>query len=258
MERQILVMGGLGYLGFSIVLDLLENPENIVSVLENKSKIESSQTLIKPLLGKVNFLYLNGEKFLEFSENEFVNWQPKEFDVVIIAVRNRTPYSNYVNSYGLQEVDMLLEQFSSTVIAPLRVLQLLKLDQDSEKDRTIIQLISSNSNYISHQSMTYHVINSALESIFRFLSVNMQRKKIKVFLVEIGVILNSGSNKISQDKDNFIEDPKLIELSDLVQFLIKTPGYGLVGTLIKLTGIRNLLDTTAVAEGVFGNLQVRK
>jgi hypothetical protein len=48
------------------------------------------------------------------------------------------------------------------------------------------------------------------------------------------------------------------ELAELIKFLINSEGYGLVGKPLKLTGIIDLLDTTSVAEGVFGDLRVRK
>ena len=64
-------------------------------------------------------------------------------------------------------------------------------------------------------------------------------------------------NEISYPNNELV-DSSPDELAELIKFLINSEGYGLVGKPLKLTGIRNLLDATSVAEGVFGDLRVRK
>lgn len=253
MTKKVLIVGGLGYLGSVITHKLLLEARHDLYVLESLTKLETSKEEVSSFSEKVKFLYQRDEKFFNFLDEKQSEIQLGNVDTVIFAVRKRTPKedSNSLRS-DLNPGD-LLNQIDNVILNQLKILSLLGFDQQNQSDRKIIQLFSSNSNFISHQPIEYHALNALSENIFTYLAVNLQKYGVKVFLIEIGVILSEISNSKKELMDSSPD-----ELAELIKFLINSEGYGLVGEPLKLTGIRNLLDATSVAEGVFGDLRVRK
>lgn len=253
MTRKILIVGGLGYLGSVITHKLLLEARYDLYVLESLTKLESSKELISSLSEKVNILYQKDERFFNFLGDKQSEVQLGVVDTVIFAVRNKkskevpNPLKSSLNPGNL------LDQIDNVILNQLKILSLLGFDQQTQSDRKIIQLFSSNANFISHQPIEYHALNALTENIFTYLAVDLQKYSVRVFLIEIGVILNEISYP-----NNELVDSSPDELAELIKFLINSEGYGLVGKPLKLTGIRNLLDATSVAEGVFGDLRVRK
>lgn len=253
MTKKILIVGGLGYLGSVITHKLLLEARYDLYVLESLTKLESSKELISSLSEKVNILYQKDERFFNFLGDKQSEVQLGVVDTVIFAVRNKkskevpNPLKSSLNPGNL------LDQIDNVILNQLKILSLLGFDQQTQSDRKIIQLFSSNANFISHQPIEYHALNALTENIFTYLAVDLQKHSVRVFLIEIGVILNEISYP-----NNELVDSSPDELAELIKFLINSEGYGLVGKPLKLTGIRNLLDATSVAEGVFGDLRVRK
>jgi len=253
MIKKVLIVGGLGYLGSVITNKLLIEERYELYVLETLTKLESSQEAISNLSKTVQFLYQKDEGFFDFPGNKKSELQLGVIDTVIFTARNRLPKVDADSFRSSLNPGNLLDQIDNVVLNQLKVLRLLGFDKQAQKDRKVIQLFSSNANYISHQPIEYHALNALVENIFTYLAVDLQKYGVKVFLIEIGVILN----KIDNLKQELM-DSSPDELAELIEFLINSNGYGLVGKPLKLTGIRNLLDSTSVAEGVFGDLRVRK
>jgi hypothetical protein len=253
MTKKIMIVGGLGFLGSVITHKLLLEGRYELYVLESLTKLESSKEASSSLSEKVKILYQKDEKFFNFLDDKQSEVQVGFVDTLIFAVRNKN--SNEVSSSLRSSLNPgnLLDQIDNTILDQLRILSLLGFDQQAQSDRKVIQLFSSNANFISHQPIEYHALNALTENVFTYLAVNLQKYSVRVFLIEIGVILN----ETIYTKNEFV-DSSPDELVDLIKFLINSEGYGLVGKPLKLTGIRNLLDATSVAEGVFGDLRVRK
>jgi hypothetical protein len=253
MTKKVLIVGGLGYLGSVITHKLLLENSYELYVLESLTKLETSKEAVSRLSEKVKILFQKDEKFLDFSDDQQGEVQLGGVDTVIFAVRNRNPKEDSSPLRSSLNPGNLLNQIENVILNQLKVLSSLGFDQQAHIDRNVIQLFSSNANSISHQPMEYHALNALAEKVFTYLAVDLQKYRVRVFLIEIGVILNEISYS-----NNGIVDSSPDELAELIKFLINSEGYGLVGKPLKLTGIRNLLDATSVAEGVFGDLRVRK
>ena len=253
MTKKVLIVGGLGYLGSVITHKLLIEDRYELYILESLTKLETSKELVSSLSEKLKILYQKNERFFDFRDHKQSEVQLGVVDTVIFAARNRNSKEDSIPLRSSLNPGNLLNQTENVILAQLKILSLLGFDQHTHNDRNVIQLFSSNANFISHQPIEYHALNALVENIFTYLAVDLQKYSVRVYLIEIGVILNEISYS-----NNELVDTSPHELAELIKFLINSEGYGLVGKPLKLTGIRNLLDSTSVAEGVFGDLRVRK
>jgi hypothetical protein len=255
-----LVVGGLGHFGEKISLHLLGDFQSNVYILEKKDRIQDaylSGALQEKGISLESLLAFESGVFFRFNGEIFIAIEKPQVARVILAIRHRSNVSSSGLASSILDESPLRDSLDKVVLFPLELLRSLDFDCPSDQDRRVILIYSSNANFISHQSMAYHVTNSAVAHLFKFLAVTLYEFDIKVFLIEVGV-LDSNSQMQERDKSKNFIPSDTEELLDSLDFLLSVSGYGLVGKPIALTGVRNLLDSTAVSEGVFGNLRVRK
>ena len=254
-----LVVGGLGHFGEKISLHLFEDSQTYVFILEKKERIKDAYAagdLEKKGISLDSLLAFEDGEFFQFNGESFVTLKKPQVTKVIFAIRHRSPSLSSEQVISILDDRPLRESLEKIVLFPLELLRSLQFDSQSDQDRRVILIYSSNANFISHQSMAYHVSNSAVAHLFKFLALTLYEFEIKVFLIEVGV-LDSTGKLVSKDKSKKFAPSSTNELLDLLDYFLSVSGYGLVGKPVSLTGVRNLLDSTAVSEGVFGNLSVR-
>ena len=78
--------------------------------------------------------------------------------------------------------------FNIFIRSPLLLSQLLFTNLGKSKDAAITFIGSTNSQFISHQPLSYHVCKGALIQAVRFLAVSWGDKKIRVNLVNPGIV----------------------------------------------------------------------
>jgi NAD(P)-dependent dehydrogenase (short-subunit alcohol dehydrogenase family) len=260
-DDKVLVVGGLGNVGKSIVKHLIGH--KVITVLETREKIQKfkaeNQDDFNYLVNcNVDFLIFEDEKFFKLEDSEYKAMNPILVNI-IFAVRFRENIY-HKNSFMIDsELENLSIGFTKVVLPLLKIIKSAEFNSKKDFDRKIIAINSSNASSISHQPLSYHALNAINAQIFKYLSVSLQKINVKVFIIEVGVINPLESNEEIINAVNSISPPSAgNELTDLIDFLLSTSGYGLVGNPILLTAARNLLDSTAVAEKVFGDLTVRK
>ncbi len=258
-QNVTLVVGGLGHFGEKISVHLSEDSQSTVLILDKKERIQGaylSGDLEKKGISPESLLVFENGEFFQFNGETFVTFEKPRVTKVVLAIRHRSPGLSSVQVSSILDESPLRDSLEKVVLFPLELLRSLDFDAPSNQDRRVILIYSSNANFISHQSMAYHVTNSAVAHLFKFLALTLYEFDIKVFLIEVGVLDSTG--KLAQkDKSNKFAPSDTKELLDLLDYFLTVSGYGLVGKPIALTGVRNLLDSTAVSEGVFGNLSVR-
>jgi hypothetical protein len=259
-KNVTLVVGGLGHFGEKISLHLFEDFQTKVFILEKKERIQAANLageLEKKGIALDSLLAFEDGEFFQFNGKSFVTFKKPQVTKVIFAIRDRSPGLSSEQLSSILDEGPLRDSLAKVVLFPLELLRNLGFDSQSDQDRRVILIYSSNANFISHQSMAYHVSNSAVAHLFKYLALTLYEFEIKVFLIEVGV-LDSSDKLVGQDKSNKFAPSRTNELLELLDYLLHVSGYGLVGKSLALTGVRNLLDSTAVSEGVFGNLSVRK
>jgi hypothetical protein len=255
------LIGGLGHLGRQLELKLtLANYG--VTILDREAQIDSflktinkntDENLIETIFFKEGKFYSSGP----FSKII----QVPQFDSVVICVRSREGKQNMLSLNPLSEeaIAAMEENFRSTVIEPLKIIEkLISSAENNSPPNSLIFIYSSNANQISHQSLGYHVVNSAIQNLAQYLSVRLRKEKITTYAIELGVI------DFEKDSHNEMQSSKafpgvtISEISKVLDLIISSNPLSLSGKSIAMTGGRSLLDATAVAEQVFGDLKVRQ
>jgi hypothetical protein len=260
IKSNVLVVGGLGHFGVKITSHLQADTNNHVLILEKKEKIRAAY--ISGEIGEIgiplsNIVAFEEGIFSQFDGEIFSTVRTPMISSVVFAIRHRAPATTGLQTAFVLEDGLLRDSLEKVVLFPLELLRCLEYDRPGKTNRRVILVYSSNANYVSHQTLAYHVTNSAVANLFKFLAVNLYGLGVKVFMIEVGVL---DANVDQQGKIGDLQKfapSKFKELVELLDFLLRVDGFGLVGKSIQLTGVRNLLDSTAVSEGVFGDLRVR-
>ena len=229
-------------------------------ILEKKERISAAYSS-----GEMSELGISLQSVVTFEDGLFLqfdgeNFSPVQLPIissVIFAIRHRAPTKIGLETSSILDEGILRDSLAKVVLFPLELLRSLKFDSAGNTDRKVILIHSSNASFISHQPLAYHVTNSAVANLFKFLAVKLYDLGVKVFMIEVGVLDLKVSQKSKMGELQKFAPTKFFELLELLDFLLSLSGLGLVGKSIQLTGIRNLLDSTAVSEGVFGDLRVR-
>lgn len=257
----VLIVGGLGSIGISVVKSLVGH--KVITILETREKIQIFKSENPKIFNyfmdsDIDLMIFEDEKFLKLDEEEFKFIDPVVANI-IFAIRFREDNYSEKNFMIENEIQNLSNGFTKVVLSLLKIIESAQFNSEKDFDRRIIVINSSNSSSISHQPLSYHALNAVTASISKYLSVSLQKVNVKVFLIELGVIDLLGNTQETIQSALRISPPvSESELADLIKYLLSVRGYGLVGNPILLTAGRNLLDSTAVAENVFGDLTVRK
>lgn len=259
--KSVLLIGGLGNLGYQLNLKL-KQANHRVTILDLEVEINK-------------YLYSNkkntNEKLSEtiyFKENNFFTSVPiskiidniPHYDAVVICVRTRESQENMLvaNPFSVAAIAAMEENFRNTVVEPLTIIEkLIRSTKGGLSKGALIFIYSSNANQISHQSMGYHVVNSAIQNLAHYLSVSLRTNGIAVYAIELGVI--DFENDLSEKKQSSATFPGATpsEIAEILHFILTNNPISLVGKSVSMTGGRALLDATAVSEQVFGDLKVR-
>ena len=260
IKSNLLVVGGLGHFGLKITSHLHLDTSHNVLILEKKERISaaySSGEMGELGISLQNIVAFDEGVFSQFDGENFTTVQAPVISSVIFAIRHRTPTKIGLKTSSILDEGLLRNSLEKIVLFPLELLRCLKFDRQGKTDRRVVLVYSSNASFISHQSLAYHVTNSAVANLFKFLAVNLYGIGVKVFMIEVGVLDPNVSQESKTGEFQEFAPAKFVELLELLDFLLSLSGFGLVGKSIQLTGVRNLLDSTAVSEGVFGDLRVR-
>lgn len=261
LGKSVLLIGGLGNLGLQIGLKL-QQANFRVTVLDletaTKNYLLSNESKFTQKLNEI--IFFKKEKFFTSGPmSKIIDDMPK-FDAVVICVRARESQGNMLlaDSFSTEAISAMDENFRSTVIEPLNILEkLLSSNRDALSQSSLVFIYSSNANQISHQSMGYHVINSAIQNLARYLSVSLKTMHTAVYALELGVI-NFKNDVVNGNQPSAgFPGASISEITDVLEFLLNRKPLSLVGKSIAMTGGRAFLDPTAVAEQVFGDLKVR-
>lgn len=252
----MVVIGGLGFIGNGIA-SKLSNSNHNVYILDIKSKVKK----LLPENSPYSYCYLeNGKLFYWNMAKKEASLLQVKFDVVISALRDRTTKDKNIENYVSEDLSSLVNYVSSMTSALLDSLHaILEMNKEiAPHDCTIlIGLYSTNSNLISHQPLSYHLVNSLFEQCYRFLSVRTSHPALYVFPVQIGVVLPSNRGKGEFEDIGVQRTVSLEDLCELILFLVEKQPLSLSGCSLTFTSGRSNMDVTSAFEGIFGNLDVR-
>ena len=257
----MLLIGGLGNLGYQLNTKL-KQANHTVTILDLEVEIG------KYLHSKNKNTNEKLSEAIYFKENNFFTSVPfskiidniPQYDAVVICARTRESQENMLlaNPFSVSAIAAMEENFRNTVVEPLTIIEkLIGSTKGGLSQGAIIFIYSSNANQISHQSMGYHVINSAIQNLAQYLSVSLRINGISVYAIELGVI--DFEKDLSEKKQSSVTFPgaTISEISEVLQFILTNNPISLAGKSVSMTGGRALLDATAVSEQVFGDLKVR-
>lgn len=258
--KSVLLIGGLGHLGRQLESKLTLTNNN-VTILDREAQINSYLETSQKNADEnpIEAIFFKGDNF--FSSGPFSKTiDVPKFDSVVICVRTRESQENMlpVNPFTVESIAAMEENFRSTVIEPLIIIEkLIGGEERKSAPTSLIFIYSSNANQVSHQSLGYHVINSAIQNLAQYLSVSLRKEKISTYAIELGVIDFEKDSMDQQQSSKAFPGVAIDEISQVLDFIIDINPLSLTGKSISMTGGRSLLDSTAVAEQVFGDLKVR-
>jgi hypothetical protein len=255
--KHVLIIGGLGNLG-SRLSDLLLSKSYKISILDKKEAIRSLENRDSPL---EEFFYFENDKFFNHSGVSVEENQLSGITDVIVATRYRESSDNNYdhNPWTQDSISQLSISFENTIVNPIKIIYELKKIAKNHCLNNIIHIFSSNGFQISQQSLSYHLVNSAIPMVGKYISILHHEIELNYYLLEVGIIKFNDT----EEPSNLLKSPsfpglRIDELSTLIDFLVENSPRYLSGQVISLTGGRKFLDSTAAYEGVFGDLTVRK
>ena len=250
-NKTILVTGGASGIGKEVCIKYANLGWSVIildiNLISGEELRKQLSTITASSFYECDFSVLSSVK----ATTELVKNNHPSLNLIIHMARG--PYqSNNIR----ENLDVEMERdFNVYVQSPLwmceRLLENLKIGKDS----SIIFIGSTNSNFISHQPLSYHIFKGALLQLVRFLAVSWGDSNIRVNLVNPGVVDVPGRSR--NNSHIFSEVVKSViplgrtalstEVADLCLFLSSQQAAYITGTSIDLDGGEHLKDHFSLA-----------
>ncbi|MDC0110942.1 SDR family oxidoreductase [Alphaproteobacteria bacterium] len=166
---------------------------------------------------------------------------------------------NTANSIADNLNNEIDRDFNIFIRSPLMLCELLYTNLVKSQDAAITFIGSTNSSFISHQPLSYHVCKGALMQAVRFLAVSWGPKNIRVNLVNPGIVDVPGKSR--KNINIFSKAIKAViplgrtalasEVATACTFLSSSHARYITGTTINLDGGEHLKDHFSLAYKIF-------
>ena len=250
-NKIIIVTGGASGIGKSICEEYAKLGCTILILDIN---LEAGQALKHDLLKITNALFYS----CDFSNSESIRRAAASISadhpILDAIIHNaRAPYatSNIKDNIN-NELD---RDFNIFVKSPLLLSELLSENLSRGTDPCITYIGSTNSTFISHQPLSYHVCKGALLQVVRFLAVSLGPLNVRVNLVNPGIVDIPGRTR--RNITLFSKAVKAViplgrtafanEVASACIFLSSVQARYITGTTINLDGGEHLKDHFSLA-----------
>lgn len=245
MKKVVVITGGCGLLGRSLVKKFFEDGAQVVLIDINLKSIE--KIFSKKIINSENVIFFKCNIKSAKDIKKILIKIIKTFSRVDILINNARPklklnsFPNSLSEWDLS-IDILLK--SPAVLSSLFLSELIK------SKGTIINISSTNSRYISHQPLPYHVAKAGLEHLTRALAYELGPKGIRVNAISPGIIVGEKQNiKNLKFKKNILSsisplkrEVMTAEICDVALYLASDKATAINGQCIIVDGGISLGD----------------
>jgi NAD(P)-dependent dehydrogenase (short-subunit alcohol dehydrogenase family) len=256
-NKKIIVTGGASGIGKSIC-EAYAKLGWTVLIMDINS--EAGQDL-KNNLSKITTAFFYA---CDFSRSDsivkVVSLIKSEHETLDAIIHNaRAPNMTYNISDNLN--GELERDFNIFISSPLRLSELLISNLIYGEDPSVTFIGSTNSSFISHQPLSYHVCKGALLQAVRFLAVQWGSLNIRVNLLNPGIV--DVPDRPRQNLDLFEKVVKAViplgrtalasEVASACIFLSSAEAKYITGTSINIDGGEHLKDHFSLAFNIYKN-----
>lgn len=243
-SKVTVITGAAQGIGFAIAQSFVRTGNRVVIVdRDRKQGLESAKKLGKD----AHFIYcdLACEESVERLANQLLS-QFLSIDTIIHNARNRDSAES-LTEHILNEWD---ETFSIMLKHPILLTQCLLPALRKSENPSVIFIGSTNGTFISSQSLSYHLVKSALLQATRFLACEYGGEGIRINLLEVGIVSIPGRTKKEPERfDRALREliplrraATVEEVSDCCLFLASEKASFVSGSKLSLDGGEHLKD----------------
>ena len=243
MKKTILLTGGTGLFGRTLVKYFLENEFNVITTSRTESNLkslyESNSKYKDSLIGIV----------CDFTSENYINdlleiLVSKEIKINHLINNARSISNLEVQDDGITNSKDFLEEFSMDVVIPYELTMALSMSLD----HPLTTVVNIGSMYgeiapnpvlykgdLSKSPVQYGVSKAALHHLTRELAVRLAPNKIRVNCVAFGGVEGRASNDFKEIYRTLVPSKKMLQVEDVigpVEFLISKKSSSINGHVL--------------------------
>lgn len=233
-NKNVLITGAGNGLGFKLLNGFLREGAKVIAIDNNKQFINIIKNKYSKIIGKKIFLHQLDLR----SQTEIKNFSKilkkkiKKIDSFIFCAKsilnikknNESTWDEIMN-VSLKAPMLFVENFKDILI---------------KSKSSVISIGSTNSSYVSHQPLAYHVAKAGLNQLTKYYANIFGKNKIRFNVIEPGLIKTKKiKKKISKINKILIPLQKPAEYSeilDLALFLSSQKSSYITGEIIRIDG----------------------
>ena len=233
-NKNILITGAGSGLGLNLLNRLIQENANVIAIDNNKKYLN--------VLSKKYFKKIGGNFFPYLVDlrsqidirtfSKIVSKKINKIDALIFCAKsNLNNKKNNENSWD--------EIMNVSIKAPMLITENLKQLIIKSKS-SVISIGSTNSSYVSHQPLAYHVAKSGINQLTKYYANNLGKNNVRFNVVEPGLIRTKKINKKTSNLNKILiplkKPAEYDEICDLIIFLASQKSSYITGEIIRVDG----------------------
>ena len=251
--QYLLVIGGNGRIGRNFILHALKNTNYKIINLDPSEDFSKNNKSIN----KERYIHLKICLGLESSFDELLNFF-KGFKSLFNV--NGIINLSRVNIHSQSDLDIeeedLVNSANAQIIVMMKIIKYL-LKVGSLNECSIVHAGSLSSRLVNHQSILYHYLKGAIESASKAMAFKLAKNNVRSNVVVCGLV-NDPDFELNCKQINTQNicvplasgPPTLIDVSNLILFLISPLSKSITGTSIIIDAGMSLPDTYTIVSSI--------
>ena len=249
-DKNILIIGAASGLGLSLLGEFLEEGSNVIAIDKNRDHLKILKKKYSNQLNNKLFLYpVDVREILEV--RKFTNTFLKKFkklDSLIFCAKSNLKKKNTEQNWN-EIMDVLIK-------APMLFIENLKSCIIKNKT-SIINIGSTNSSFVSHQPLAYHVAKSGLNQLTKYYANILGKYYVRANVVEPGLIKTKKIKKKISNLNKILiplqKPAEFKQICDLILFLSSEKSSYITGEIIRVDGGVTLSDHPNLVSKIIKN-----
>ena len=233
-NKNILITGAGNGLGFSLLNRFIKEDASVIAIDNNEKYLNALNKKYSKKINKKFFPHLvdlrNQKDIKSFSK--MLSNKIKKIDSLIFCAKSNLNNKNNNESSWDEIMDVSIK-------APMLLIENLKPLIIKSKS-SIISIGSTNSVFVSHQPLAYHVAKSGINQLTKYYANNLGKNNVRFNVVEPGLIKTKKIDKKTFHLNKILiplkKPAEYSEICDLVFFLSSQKSSYITGEIIRVDG----------------------